>query len=124
MVEIWSDVNNKLKRDRFGDVRKEVNLDCIACAIENILLTRKGERVMRPGFGSLLEKYLFEPLNESTAHLIALEILDALKKQEDRVDVKKVEVVVDERIGGYRITIEAVVRELGVPLVWNRVIIV
>jgi len=124
MVEIWSDINNKLRRDKSGDVRKEVNLDCIACAIENILLTRRGERVMRPEFGSLLEKYLFEPLSESTAHLIALEILDSLKKQENRIDVKKVEVAVDESIGGYRVMVEAVVRELGVPLIWNRVIIV
>jgi len=124
MFELYSDVNNKLKLDRTGDVKKDVNLEAIESAIENILLTRKGERVMRPEFGSVLEHYLMEPLSESTAHKIALEVLDALLRQEPRVEVRKVEVVADHRIGGYQVTVEAVVKELNVPFVMQRVLVV
>jgi phage baseplate assembly protein W len=124
VLELWSDVNNKLKLDRMGDVKKDVNLEAIEGAIENILLTRKGERVMRPMFGSVLEWYLMEPLSEATGHKIGLEVLDALSRQEPRIEVKKVEVVADYRIGGYQVTIEAVVKELNVPFVVQRVLVV
>jgi phage baseplate assembly protein W len=124
VLELWSDVNNKLKLDRTGDVKKDVNLEAIESAIENILLTRKGERVMRISFGSVLEAFLFEPISPATAHKIGLEVLDALSRQEPRIEVKKVEVVADHSIGGYQIMIEAVVRELNVPFVVQRVLIV
>jgi phage baseplate assembly protein W len=122
--EIWSDVNNKLKLDETGDVKKDVNLEAIENAIENILLTRRGERVMRTSFGSVLEWYLMEPLSEATAHKIGLEVLDALSRQEQRIGVKRVEVVADHTIGGYQVTIEAVVKELNVPFVVQRVLLV
>lgn len=124
VLELWSDVNNKLKLDRMGDVKKDVNLEAIEGAIENILLTRKGERVMRISFGSVLEWYLMEPLSEATAYKIGLEVLDALSRQEPRIGVKRVEVMVDHRIGGYQILIEAVVKELNVPFVMQRVLVV
>jgi phage baseplate assembly protein W len=122
--ELWSDVNNKLKLDKTGDVKKDVNLEAIEGAIENILLTRKGERVMRPLFGSVLEAFLFEPISVSTAHKIGLEVLDVLSRQEPRIEVQKVEVVADHQIGGYQIVIEAVVKELNIPFVVQRVLVV
>jgi len=122
--EIWSDVNNKLKLDKTGDVKKDVNLEAIEGAIENILLTRRGERVMRPEFGSALEAFLFEPISASTAHKIGLEVLDALSRQEQRIEVQKVEVVADHQLGGYQVTIEAVVKELNIPFVVQRVLVV
>jgi phage baseplate assembly protein W len=122
--ELWSDVNNKLKLDKTGDVKKDVNLEVIEGAIENILLTRKGERVMRPLFGSVLEAFLFEPISVSTAHKIGLEVLDVLSRQEPRIEVQKVEVVADHQIGGYQIVIEAVVKELNIPFVVQRVLVV
>jgi phage baseplate assembly protein W len=122
--EIWSDVNNKLKLDKTGDVKKHVNLEVLEDAIENILLTRKGERVMRPSFGSILEYFLMEPISRATAHKIGLEILDVLSKQESRIVVNRVEVVADYDLGGYRIKIDAVVKELNMPYIVERVILV
>jgi phage baseplate assembly protein W len=110
--------------DRTGDVEKVVNLEAIENAVENILLTRKGERVMRVSFGSVLEYYLLEPLSEATAHKIGLEVLDALSRQEQRIEVKKVEVVADHNVGGYQVTIEAIVKDLNVPFVLQRVLLV
>ena len=124
VLELWSDVNNKLRLDETGDVKKDVNLEAIESAIENILLTRKGERVMRTSFGSVLEWYLLEPLSEATAYKIGLEVLDALSRWELRIEVKRVEVVADHTIGGYQVTIEAIVKELNMPFVMQRVLLV
>jgi phage baseplate assembly protein W len=121
-IILWSDVNNKLKIDRTGDVKIDKNLEAIVDAVENILLTQKGERVMRPTVGSLLNNYLFEPIAEPAAHKIGLEVLDALR-QEDRINVKAVEVVANERIGGYEVKIDAVVKELNLPFVFERVLL-
>jgi phage baseplate assembly protein W len=122
--EIWSDVNNKLMLGKTGDVIKHVNLEVLEDAIENILLTRKGERVMRPNFGSMLEYFLMEPINKSTAHKIGLEILDVLSKQESRIKVDRVEVVADQELGGYHVRISAVVKELNMPYIVEKVILV
>jgi phage baseplate assembly protein W len=124
VLELWSDVNNCLRLDKTGDVKKDVNLEAIEGAIENILLTRRGERVMRPLFGSALETFLFEPISAATAHKIGLEVLDALSRQEQRIEVQKVEVVADHQVGGYQITVEAVVKELNIPFVVQRVLVV
>ena len=122
--EIWSDVNNKLMLNDVGDVRKDVNLEVLVDAIENVLLTGKGERVMRPGFGSMLEYFLMEPISKSTAHKIGLEILDVLSKQESRIKVNRVEVIADPELGGYHVKIDAVVKELNMPYIIERVILV
>jgi len=123
-LELWSDVSNRLRIDKTGDVKKDVNLDAIEGAIENILLTRRGERVMRPDFGSALEAFLFEPISPATAHKIGLEILDVLSRWEQRIEVQKVEVVADYQIGGYHVTIEAIVKELNIPFIVQRVLLV
>jgi len=122
--EIWSDVNNKLMLNDVGDIRKDVNLEVLEDAIENILLTRKGERVMRPGFGSMLEYFLMEPIGSATAYKIGLEILDVLSKQEPRIKVDRVEVIADSELGGYRVKIDAVVNELNMPYIVEKVILV
>jgi phage baseplate assembly protein W len=59
-------------------------------AIIIILGTSRGERVMRPEFGSRLRELVFGPLNSSTKSLIASAVTDALVKWEPRIDVLNV----------------------------------
>ncbi|WP_338699879.1 GPW/gp25 family protein [Bradyrhizobium sp. 26S5] len=59
-------------------------------AIMIILGTARGERVMRPEFGSRLRELVFAPLNSSTKSLVASAIADALVRWEPRVDVLSV----------------------------------
>ena len=66
----------------------------IESAIKMILLTSKGERVMRPTFGSSLNDFVFATNNTSTHGLIAFEIRDALEMWEPRIDIT--DVVVDQ----------------------------
>lgn len=60
-------------------------------AVLVILGTTRGERVMRPDFGSRLRELVFAPLNSSTKGLVASAITDALVKCEPRVDVLEVQ---------------------------------
>ena len=50
-----------------------------------ILMTRKGERAMLPGFGSRIHEYVFELPDQAAENLIATEIVDALTTWEPRI---------------------------------------
>lgn len=59
----------------------------------NILLTRSGERLMRPNFGAGLLDFIHQPNNLSTRHMIGDVIKKSLAQWEPRVEVEKVEVL-------------------------------
>ncbi|MDR0350663.1 MAG: GPW/gp25 family protein [Coriobacteriales bacterium] len=66
--------------------------DDIQEALRIILSTRRGERVMRPDFGSSLHEYVFEPADLNTATLIKKATTDAISQWEPRVKDLRVEV--------------------------------
>ena len=55
-----------------------------------ILGTARGERVMRPDFGSRLHELVFAPMNSGTKALVAHYATDALVTWESRIDVLRV----------------------------------
>ncbi|HWV14430.1 MAG TPA: GPW/gp25 family protein [Cellvibrio sp.] len=63
--------------------------------IRNILLTRPGERLMRPQFGAGLLDFIHQPNNETTRTLMANVIKKAIAQWETRVIVDTVEVQPD-----------------------------
>ena len=56
-------------------------------AVNNILSTKKGERLFLPEFGSLLEELLFEPIDDDTAFLIKTELIRAIEEWDPRVQI-------------------------------------
>jgi phage baseplate assembly protein W len=61
----------------------------------NILLTRPGERLMRPEFGAGLRNFIHYPNNETTRALIADAARRALDRWEPRVTIEDVRVLAD-----------------------------
>jgi uncharacterized protein len=59
-------------------------------SIRIILLTKPGERLMRPDFGCGLNLYLFEPNSVSTLRLIQEEVKQAITHWEPRVTLNDV----------------------------------
>lgn len=64
-------------------------------AVQIILLTEWNERLMLPEFGGGLGRFLFEPNNVTTRHLMKDRIAKALARWEPRVAVESVEVEED-----------------------------
>jgi len=60
--------------------------------IWNILLTRPGERLMRPQFGAGLRDYLHRPNNQTTRKLIADVVQKAITRWEPRIHLDEVSV--------------------------------
>jgi len=78
------------------DVRGRVQMseyeEDISEAIWIIIATSKGERVMRPDFGSGIYEFVFAPINTSTIGLVENSIREALILYEPRIELLGVEV--------------------------------
>ena len=64
-------------------------------AIQIIVMTYPGERPMRPLFGSRMRDFVFRSADNSTAAELALEVRNAVRQWEPRVDVHDVKVAPD-----------------------------
>ena len=66
---------------------------CVRQALLLLLLTRPGERVMRPTYGCELHKLLFWPNDDTTAGLAIHFVRKAIARWEPRVDRVRVDAV-------------------------------
>ena len=66
-------------------------------SIRIILSTEPGERLMLPGFGAGLKRFLFEPNTVSTHRQIEEKINKALEIWEPRIKLDSIDVLEDER---------------------------
>jgi phage baseplate assembly protein W len=87
MTEYYSDYDGSFTRQSDGDVQKDIDVDAIYNSIENIVLTTQGERRMLPAFASNIKTLLFEPIDETSARLIAESLLDAIRVWEPRINI-------------------------------------
>ncbi len=76
--------------DSRGRIRLAHHEQDIAEAIRIILLTPKGQRVMRPEFGCQIHDLIFAPNDATTAGLAAYYVQEALGMWEPRIEVKDV----------------------------------
>lgn len=65
-------------------------------AMRLILATAPGERPMRPAFGCGIHDFVFAPADANTAGRLALEVKKSLAFWEPRIEVRSVNVSVDE----------------------------
>jgi phage baseplate assembly protein W len=79
-------------------------------AIQIILGTNPGERVMRPDFGAGLNTFVFEPVNTTTIALVRDRVRGALIDWEPRIDVLEVLVTVGEERNRFDIDVRYRVR--------------
>ena len=79
-------------------------------AVQNIILTNKGERLYDDQYGSNVRSYLFEPLDLATSSSIADEISGALGRYEPRIRITQLLVEPDFANNGFEVTLEFVIQ--------------
>lgn len=67
--------------------------DSIRQAVLLLLMTRRGERVMRPTYGCDLHRLMFAPNNDATANIAEYYVRTALTQWEPRIDIVKLTAV-------------------------------
>lgn len=88
-----------VERDATGEIALAANEEDIRQAIQIILGTNPGERVMRPDFGAGLHALVFEPMNTTTIALLKHRVEEALIVWEPRIDNVTVRVTADRPQG-------------------------
>jgi phage baseplate assembly protein W len=66
--------------------------DLIKQSLEQIIMTGKNERVMRPDFGSGVLRFVFENNDELLNELIRAEVMSAVGRFEPRVAIQDIEI--------------------------------
>lgn len=61
-------------REAGGFFSKSSGINMIKDAVEQLLLTERGERLMLPNYGCNLRRYLFQPLDQTTFSSIKREV--------------------------------------------------
>ena len=80
---------------------KSSSFNLVRSQIEQLIKTKKGERVMLPDFGVSLHNYLFEPLTSDSVTEIFLDISRAIGKYAPNLNLLAVRVFQDDNIKGF-----------------------
>lgn len=80
----WDDEGRVALSDRVEKLVESMTL---------VIRTAVGARVMRPGFGAGVDRYVFDPQTEETCFRLAFEVRQALLRWEPRVIVDSVDAV-------------------------------
>ena len=83
----------------------------ISQAIQNLLMTKKGERPFQHILGSGLMDMLFEPLDYGSAALIKKEIRQTINRYEPRITIDRITCTIDFDNNGY--SVELVYKIVG-----------
>jgi phage baseplate assembly protein W len=87
------------------DLTRRVNEDAVKQSLRNIILTRTGERLYNPNFGSQINSLLFEQFSETTQSSIKSAIETAIKNHEPRANLIEVRVEGDIDTNSMLVTI-------------------
>lgn len=74
-------------------------IETIMSGLKQLILTTKGERPMKPDFGTNLRRYVFEPFDSFLRKKIKDDITAAVTRYEPRVNMTKLEITEDSRVG-------------------------
>lgn len=103
-----------IRLDETGEVALAAYEEDIRQAIQLILGTAPGERVMRPDFGAGLRALTFEPLNSTTAALVRHRVEQALITWESRIDRITVKITAEPALGRLLLDIHYRVRATNI----------
>lgn len=92
---VWSDLHPSIIPDGLGDIKIVENVASVMGSIDNILRTRKGERVMLPEFGSNLSSMVFENVDDTLMKFVSHDVKESIERWDDRVYVEQVKTATD-----------------------------
>lgn len=102
-----------------GDVAKKYDINAVKQSLRILLLTANGERPFNFLLGSPIYRMLFDPLDMITANMLETQITLLITNREPRVRLNRVEVVPNEDLNRYDVTIYFYVVGLPDPVVYS-----
>lgn len=105
MPVVWSELDHRLAQDSLGNLKLAENVAAVMSSIDNILRTRKGERVMLPEFGSNLGDIVFESMDNTLFKYLTRDIKATIERWDDRVIVDDIQIYPDPDQASLSITV-------------------
>ena len=105
---------NFTKHPVTGDVGLLKNEDAIKQSVKNIVMTQLGEKFFDPLFGTSSNRLLFENFSNIISDQLALEIEDALRFYEPRVNFDNIDIFEDVRNNSIKFNVNFTI--IGSPL--------
>ncbi len=102
-----------------GDAAKKYDVNAVKQSLRILLLTANGERPFNYLLGSPIYRMLFDPMDMITANMLETQITILITNQEPRVRLNKVEVIPNEDLNRYDITLYFYVVGLPEPVVYS-----
>lgn len=93
-------IDKSVNNQDIADIR---NIQAVVQSVTNIFNTSPGQKLLNPYLGLDLSKYIFDPITEQTADLIARSILKGLAAQEPRIKITKMHINGDIQSHQYNI---------------------
>lgn len=94
MAQQYIGVTLPLERGNTGYFAQSTNiLTQIKSNFKNLMLTRKGERVMQPEFGTNIHNMVFEQLTEETQDNMKLSITNAVERWMPFLELQNIEII-------------------------------
>lgn len=87
--------------------------DSLRQALTSLLQTQKGERIFLPNYGSDIEQFLYQPIDDWTADDIKASIKDNVLS-DSRMNLQTLEVTADPDNNLYRVNIAVLFEGVGV----------
>ena len=114
---LYKDIKFDLKTSRFTkselygtselkDLDEIQDGQAVINSIKNILTTSPGQKLLNPGLGLDFRRYLFEPINSTTAYFLGYYIYNNLGIQEPRMILNKLDIIGNPDMAEYDINIE------------------
>lgn len=111
-MPLYSDIFAGYTKNNATGVDVVEDRNSIEQSMKNIILTKKGERINDPLFGTNIQGLLFEKMNNFIANEIMEEIYFSIENYEPRVVLDEVKVDLDYRNKTYKIDIEYSIKKL------------
>lgn len=89
-----------------GDFYRIKDLEVILNSWNNILITPRRSYVFDPEYGSNLYKLVFEPADERTQEMIITEVIDTLRRYDDRASIIDIDVSFHTNKKGFNIAVQ------------------
>ena len=93
--EIWTYLHHDINTEVQASIKKVIKIEAVKTAIDNILRTPRGTRVMLRDFGSDLKSMLFENIDDSLIGAIENEIKEAITTWDNRIIVNAIDFKTD-----------------------------
>lgn len=89
-----------------GDFKRIEDIEVILSSWNNILVTPRRTYMFDPEYGSDLYKMVFEPADENTQDEIVNEVVETIRRYDDRATIKEVRVSFSPNLKGFSIALD------------------